>query len=176
MKEEFRDIEGYEGHYQVSNLGRVKSLSRVIINSRGQARPYKERILKGYNPSNNIPTKRDYLRVTLRINKTTKIPRIHNLVAMAFLNHKPDGHKIVIDHIDNDPLNNRVDNLQLISHRENTSKDKKGGTSKYTGVCWCKSTNKWKSNIYINGKSKYLGRFDDEYEAHLAYQRQKCLI
>jgi hypothetical protein len=85
------------------------------------------------------------------------------LVAMAFLNHKPDGtHKIVVDHINNNKLDNRVVNLQLISQRENLSKDRKDGTSKYVGVCWKKSRNKWQVDIKIDGKRKYLGLFTDE--------------
>ena len=47
-------------------------------------------------------------------------------------------HKLVVDHINNDPLDNRLENLQLISHRYNLSKDKKGGSSKFTGVSWDK--------------------------------------
>jgi hypothetical protein len=93
------------------------------------------------------------------------------LVGMAFLNHKPDGtNKICIDHINNDKLDNRLTNLQLITNRENTSKDRKGGTSKYVGVR-SSAINKWRAEIYINGKTKNLGTFTDEYEAHLAYQK-----
>jgi hypothetical protein len=91
---------------------------------------------------------------------------------MAFLNHKPDGtNKIVVDHINNIKTDNRLVNLQLISQRENTSKDKKNGTSQYTGVCWKKSKNKFEAQININNKYKYLGLFTDEYEAHLAYEK-----
>jgi hypothetical protein len=61
--------------------------------------------------------------------------------------------------------------LQLITNRENSSKDKKNGTSQYTGVSWNKSRNKWRVYININNKNKYLGLFTDEYEAHLVYQK-----
>ena len=53
---------------------------------------------------------------------------------MAFFGHVPGGYKIVVDHIDNNRLNNHVSNLQLITQRENSSKDRKNGTSQYTGV------------------------------------------
>jgi hypothetical protein len=92
------------------------------------------------------------------------------LVAMAFLNHKPCGHKLVVDHIDNNPLNDRLYNLQVITHRQNCSKDKKG-TSKYTGVTWEKRINKWKAHIRINSKLKYLGYFTDELKAANAYKK-----
>lgn len=94
----------------------------------------------------------------------------HILVAVHFLNHKSNGFKIIIDHIDNNKLNNNVSNLQLISVRENTSKDRKNKTSKYTGVSWYKITNKWKSSIRINGKVKHLGYFENELDASNAYQ------
>jgi hypothetical protein len=89
-----------------------------------------------------------------------------------FLNHKPDGHKLVVDHIDNDKSNNRRENLQIITSRENSSKDKKGYTSKYVGVCWNTQINKWQSRIMINGKVKYLGSFDRETEASKTYEHE----
>jgi len=67
-------------------------------------------------------------------------------------------------------LNNRVDNLQLVSPRENSSKDRHG-SSKYTGVNWLKNRGKWQANIQIDGKLKYLGVFDKEINAHNAYQK-----
>ena len=90
---------------------------------------------------------------------------------MAFLGHKLNGMKYIVDHIDNDKLNNNVDNLQVVSNRINSSKDRKG-SSKYTGVCWDKATNKWITKIYINGKNKTLGRFDCEIKASLTYQKE----
>ena len=96
---------------------------------------------------------------------------VNQIMAIAFLSHKPCGHKIVVDHIDNNKLNNKLYNLQLITHRENISKDKKG-SSKYTGVCWHKIKNKWQSSIAINGKIKYLGIFTNEIEAAQAYQNE----
>ena len=61
-------------------------------------------------------------------------------------------------------------NLQLISNRENSSKDQKGKTSDYTGVCWSKVKGKWHSQIQINGKNKHLGLFHSEEEAAKYYQ------
>ena len=153
-KEIFKNVPGYEGSYQVSNLGRVKSLK---LN--------REKLLKlglgGHC----------YFIVALCNEGKVKTINVHQLVAMAFLNHKPDcTTKVVVDHIDNNPLNNRLENLQLISARENWSKDKKG-SCKYAGVSWYKRTNKWRSQIMINGKPKRLGYFNCELEAHHAYQK-----
>jgi len=69
-------------------------------------------------------------------------------------------------------LNNRLDNLQLITHRENISKDRfrHNYSSKYVGVYWDKSRNKWMARIGINKKMKFLGRFTSELEANSAYK------
>tara|TARA_R110001606_G_scaffold354624_2_gene505338 strand:+ start:150 stop:635 length:486 start_codon:yes stop_codon:yes gene_type:complete len=161
MIEEFKDIEGYEGLYQVSNLGNVKSLKFK-----------KERILKG----TVIDT--GYLNVSLRKDGIRVVKKIHQLVAIAFLGHEPNGYKTVVDHINNNPLNNTLDNLQLITHRENLSKDKKGCSSDYTGVGWHKGAKKWHAQIYIKGKVKHLGLFTDELEAAESYiiELQKLYI
>tara|TARA_R110000803_G_scaffold173259_1_gene236012 strand:+ start:160 stop:660 length:501 start_codon:yes stop_codon:yes gene_type:complete len=158
--EEFRDVKGYEGLYEVSNIGRLKSLARK--NSAG--RRLKGRMLKLSNQSNG------YLNVGLSKNGTPKTLEVHQLVAVAFLGHEPCGHKIVVDHIDNNKLNNKVENLQLTTNRNNASKDRKGCSSKYTGVSWNEKDKRWKSQMYIDGKLKYLGYFTDELQASRAYQ------
>ena len=152
QQEEFRPVPGYEGYYEVSNFGNVKSLTN-------------DKILKPCLDG------RGYYKVTLSKDGKTKTIRIHILVDTAFLGHKPDGYKIVIDHIDNNKLNNNLTNLQLISQRDNSSKDKKNGTSQYSGVTWHKNTNKWRSQITVNGKKKHLGYFKLEEEAYEAYQK-----
>lgn len=166
MEEIWKDIPDYEGLYQVSNYGNVKSLSRKMV--KGKAIYIsKDKILKKSKDSSG------YLRVALHKNSNGLQISIHQLVAIAFLNHTPNGYKskIVIDHIDNNRLNNRLDNLQIISQRENTSKDRKGGASKYVGVSWDKRDSKYQSKIWVNRKYKCLGVFESEYDAHIAYQK-----
>ena len=163
MEEIWKDIPGYEGIYQVSNLGNVKSLPRIMI-KKGVFLS-NEKILK--SGINNL----GYLSVVL-FNKNTKTFKVHQLVAMAFLNHIPDGtYRLVVDHINRDKLDNKVENLQIITQRKNVSKDKKG-TSKYTGVSWNIRNKKWVSQIRINGKVKYLGLFNTELEASEAYKNK----
>lgn len=164
MQEIWKDIPNYEGFYQVSNLGGLKSLEREVKHSSGCFMVLKEKILR---PNKN---NRGYLVCTLCKSGKQKKFTIHQLVAITFLNHVICGYKLVVDHINNNPLDNRVENLQLVTQRENISKDKKGGTSKYTGVNWCKKSKKYRSDIRINGKKKFLGCFKNEYEAHLYYQ------
>lgn len=162
----WKDIPGYEGIYQVSDMGNVKSLSREMLLKGEYPIIIKEKILKPSRLSNG------YLILGLSKNGFIKKITVHTLVAMVFLNHKPDGtNKICVDHINNIKTDNRLVNLQLISQRENTSKDKKNGTSKYVGVCWKKSKNKFEAQIKVDGKNKYLGLFTDEHEAHLVYQK-----
>ena len=160
MQEEiFKDIPNYEGPYQVSNLGNVKSLNYASTN--------KEKLLKQINHK--------YLAVHLYKNKKLKTFKVHSLVYMTFKyeEYKNKNQK-VIDHINNNQLDNRLDNLQLISNRENLSKDRKSKTrtSKYIGVNWKKANNKWCAQISIKNKRIHLGLFEDEHEAHLCYQNK----
>jgi len=164
MKEIFKDIPGYEGLYQVSNLGRVKSLERKVKHYSGGVRIIKSRFLKIQK------CKKGYQRLTLSKYGNIELKKIHYLVAITFLNHKPCVTKLVVDHINNIKSDNRIDNLQLITNRENTSKDKINCTSKYTGVCWDKNASKWKSAIRKNKKKLHLGYFVNELDASIAYK------
>lgn len=103
MTEIWRDIKGFEGLYQVSNLGRVKSLN--------YKRTGKERVLKG------MRLKRGYLGVSLCKDGVLKTFYIHRLVAEAFI-PKVEG-KEFIDHINADKTDNRVENLRWTTHKEN---------------------------------------------------------
>lgn len=151
----WKDIPEYEGLYQVSNLGNVKNIQHTV-----------ERVLK-----NSLVKGTRYFRVSLCGSLKKENKNNHQLVAMAFLGHEPNGHKTIVDHINNNPLDNRVENLQLISNRENLSKDKKGYTSKYVGVTYRKDSNKWSARIRIKDKRIYLGSFESETKAHEAYKK-----
>lgn len=110
MKEVWKDIEGYEGLYQVSNYGRVKSLDRLIIYSDNRHAFYKGKILK---PSCDGCGK-GYLYVHIT---RKKIAKIHRLVAQAFL---PNPKNLLeINHIDGNTKNNNLNNLEWISHKNN---------------------------------------------------------
>lgn len=159
MKEVWKDLPNYEGIYKVSNLGRVKSMPRdAVLN---------ERILNGSDCG------RGYIKVSLHKNGKRKDFKVHKLIAIAFLGHIPCGMNQVIDHIDENKKNNRVDNLQVVSNRYNCSKYRltQNKTSKYTGVHWNEKRKKWVAQITINNKLKALGRFINEEDAHNAYQK-----
>ena len=162
MEEIWKDVIGYEGLYQVSNLGNVKSLPKEWFSGINTIRKHYGKILKKTLNSST------YLGVNLRKNNKPKTFQVHQLVAIAFLGHKPCGHKIVIDHINDNKLDNRLENLQIVSHRFNTHKTQTNYTSKYKGVFKLKST--WKATISIEGKQLHLGCFNCELTAHQAYQ------
>jgi len=126
----------------------------------------KECILKPY-----INTTGYYI-VGLHCNKKQKTLKIHKLVAIAFLNHTPCGYKYVINHKDLNKLNNHVDNLEIVTQRENANHKHLNSSSKYTGVSWRKDKNKWCAYIWINKKLNHLGFFINEIEANQAYQNK----
>ena len=90
----------------------------------------------------------------------------------CFLNHTRCGYKKVINHIDNNKLNNVFTNLELVSQRENANKKHLKSTSKYTGVSLPKGRKHWRSIIMIKGKNISLGNFKTELEANNAYQKK----
>lgn len=165
MKEIYKDIKGYEGIYQVSNFGNVKSLEREVICRSGSVRTVKERVLKfGVDHGG-------YFLVCLYQDRKPKTRTVHQLVAVAFLKHKPCGYKLVINHIDFNKQNNHVSNLEIVTQRDSTNQKHIKSASKYTGVTWSKNSEKWMAQIKKNGKLKYLGLFTDELEASNAYQQ-----
>ena len=161
MIENWKDIPDYNGKYQVSDLGNVRSIDRMVRGRYGLIK-LKGRVLKKGISSNG------YYTVNLSVNDKNKTFLVHQLVAIVFLNHKPNGHKLVIDHIDNNKLNNNYKNLQITTQRHNLSKNKKG-TSRYTGVSWDSKNKKWIVFIRRGGVKRFLGRFDCEIEASKAY-------
>jgi hypothetical protein len=157
-KEIWKVIPNFES-YLASNLGNIKSLNYMNTGI--------PTLLKQYEKKDG------YMTVALCKNGKQKRFDVQVLIAMAFLGHVPCGHEIEVDHKNGIRTDNRVENLQLLSGAEHRRKPKKimNTSSQYTGVYWDKIENKWLTQIYIDGKRKYLGRFKDEYEAHLSYQK-----
>ena len=151
MEEIYKDVIGYEGIYQVSNFGNVKSCKTGLIR-------------------NYYLEKNGYYSITLRKNGTGNTRKVHQLVAESFLNHKRCGYKLVINHIDFNKINNKVDNLEIVTNRENSNRKHIESSSKYVGVQWNTEKRKWKSTIRINGNRNHLGYFNNELEASEAYQ------
>lgn len=81
------------------------------------------------------------------------------------------GDKREIDHKNHKTLDNRRINIRICTHQQNLMNHKlhSNTSSKYKGVYWDKQHKKWRARIYIKGKRKHLGRFEDEKQAALAY-------
>lgn len=162
--EEWKDILGYKGLYQVSNLGRVKGLKRTIVRSNGVIYSAKEKIMKIHKSTNN------YSIVILNKDGISKTKQLHQLVASAFLKYDPCPINAVVNHIDHNRTNNLLSNLEIVSQRKNSNKKHLKSSSKYTGVCWDKTNKYWKASIRIDGKIKHLGTFKNEFAASNIYE------
>ena len=113
MKEIWKDIQNYDGLYQVSNLGNVKSLERYFPskNPKTPIAHVNEKILK------LSANKKGYLSANLYKNGKMKNIQVHRLVAQAFLPNP--SNKLYVNHIDGNKCNNRVDNLEWVTPSEN---------------------------------------------------------
>jgi hypothetical protein len=162
-QEIWKDIPDYEGIYQASNLGRVKSLARRInYKSFPYFRDVKEIIMKEHI------NKSGYKVLTLRKEGNPTTFRTHQLIAITFLNHKKDGNNMVVDHINGDKLNNNLFNLNVIHNRLNISKGMR--PNGFTGVH--KRYNKYRAMIRVNNNLIHLGTFETAEEASLAYNKE----
>lgn len=126
-----------------------------------------------------------YKRVSIwNDDKKNKTLKIHQLVAMAYLDFKLDGlsnSKLVIDHIDNNKLNNYLHNLQIITRDQNSRRIKKVRKSGLKPGVY-RVGNKFKSFITINKKKLDLGLFNNEIDAYNEYmiyfnkEMENCII
>ena len=104
----------------------------------------------------------------LKVRMDDKLYLLHKVLFQMHHGYTPH----CVDHADNNPLNNRIDNLReatLSQNSWNTRKQSKKCSSIYKGVNQIKATSKWRAYICINYKQKHLGCFDTEEEAAQAY-------
>jgi len=165
--EQWKDIPDYEGLYQASDLGRIKSMPKHKNHSSGVGTFLsKEKILSqaisGF-----------YYKITLYLENKRYQYGTHQLIAITFLNHIPNRNAINVDHINNIKNDNRLINLQLITPRENRIKDSYNKTG-YTGVRQDK--NKFQAYIHFKSKIVSLGYFDAPELASEKYQEALLLI
>ena len=154
--EEWRDLEGYDYKYQVSNLGRVRRLKRYPRKGDSVYRTFK-----------GSADKKGYLRVVLIRDKKPYTAKIHRLVSKLFLPGFTED--ITVNHKDFDKSNNRVSNLENVSvaenirHYQEAYKRKRG--AKRVGVMFHRGIQKWLCRVTYMGKRYSLGVFPSEGEA-----------
>lgn len=107
----WKPVVGYEGAYEVSDTGQVRSLDRIVYSTQGRKYFKPGRVLKTNTPGNRYP------RATLRLNGKTTPKHVHRIVAEAFIPN-PEGLPVV-RHLNDIPDDNRVENLAWGTHYDN---------------------------------------------------------
>lgn len=144
----WKDIKEYEGYYQVSNLGRIKSLSRIVDNHSGFKKKLKEKIL---NPS---ISKTGYLVVSFKKNNKRKTFKVHRLIAFAFIPEVCG--KTFVNHKNGIKTDNSISNLEWCTIKENNDHAVKSNLRKDIGVNNNNSKLKEKDVIFIRTSSLML--------------------
>lgn len=152
--EEWRDIKGLENRYQVSNLGRVKSLDRIVIYKNGIERFYKSQIKKQHFDRDK------YLLVTI----DKKQFKVHRLVALNFIDN-PNNYPQV-NHINCDKSYNVKDNLEWVTQEQNMFHAVEHGLSK---ICKYGNNNSAKKINQYDLKGNYIKTFDYIEEIFITY-------
>lgn len=149
----WKDIPGYEGEYQVSNMGRVKS----TVFYKGT----KERLLT--LSERKLPHKKGYLRVRLGRRPSRDCISVHRLVMEVFVGKSNKQ----VNHINEDKQDNRLENLEYCTNRENTSMYHSTKRDLPTGVYARKNSTgiRYFCNAWVNGGMKTFGTYDTIEEA-----------
>lgn len=126
---------------------------------RSNGRKYRRKLVK------NIANANGYCDVSFKGRNV----RYHRIIWVLLNGDIPAG--MEIDHIDGNRVNNSITNLRLVSQRENTQNRIEHRNGRLVGCYYDKQRRKWRAQIQVNDKSKSLGRFHTEQEAHEAYKR-----
>lgn len=158
-----KTILNYTELYEISNLGRIKSLPKTWAVGNGK-RTKPETFLKpGADPDG-------YLSVVLCKDKIRKTFKVHLLVWDHFGNQNRKDGDNKVDHINANKCDCSINNLQLLSHRNNCIKrDQQNGKELPPGVSVSSNRKKFRARIIVDGKEKHLGTFDNPLLAAKAY-------
>lgn len=169
MNEEYwLPIQGWQGLYEVSNLGRIKSLRRQIL---AGSRKY---ILRGRFLKQRCD-KDGYLLVDLHNQGNVVTFKVHRLVAEAFIENPQE--KPQVNHKDGNRANNLLQNLEWVTDSENkyhrfSELQAPCGESGFYGVNWRADRGKWRAYTSLGGY-RHLGLFDDKEEAIKAAEKAR---
>lgn len=155
--EEWRDIKGYEGLYQVSNMGNVRSVTHTTVHRDGKVVRYEGKMLTPHNGD------RGYKFVNLSKNGIVNLANVHRLVAETFL-PKDDG-KNVVNHKDGNKHNNTVENLEWVTYSENSKHAVRNGLLDMEPFIAAGSTARKKKIAQIDASGKTIKVFDSAAEA-----------
>ena len=162
--ETWRVIQGYEGVYEASDMGRIRRVDGKVYDRGLKAyKSIKGRVLKPKIKNNG------YARVCLCAGGMCEEKYVHRIIAECF--HGSDPGFLDVDHINGERTDNRASNLRWSNRSANIRNSSRyhNSSSEYYGVCWDKHAQKWKSNIAYKGKVIHLGNFVSEFEAAKAY-------
>jgi len=129
-EEQWLDIPGYEGYYQVSDAGRIRSLDRTITYKNGKRYRKRGRVLRPAIKAGG------YLQVALNMNAEVVTPKVHSLVALAFLGERPAG--LQVCHNNGDPSDNRPENLRYDTPASNSADIIAHGNNRQRNKTHCK--------------------------------------
>lgn len=161
-REKWRPVVGYEDLYQVSSIGRVRSLAVKVRNKQG-LRTHPGRVLAQRKNTAG------YWTVDLCSGGKRKHVTVSSLMGAAFLGVPPGGK---VDHRNRDRGDNLLSNLRPATTSQNGANARgRRRTSEYKGVSWFASREKWRAVICVNRKQHHLGYFTDPTEAAKAYDR-----
>ncbi len=161
---------GIETNIEITKCGRIKKIEKDWY-GKGKG---SNSVYYGEVPKEKIKISvKNYYQIFVQIfgEKARRIP-IHQIVASVFLGYKFQGHKMVVDHIDSNTLNNDLNNLRVVTQRENVSKERSLKSGLPTGVSYRDDLKKYRAKIRINKKQIHLGLFNTTEEASIAYQNK----
>lgn len=172
----WKEIPNFEGYYEASNKGKIRSMQRSVPNSEKGSR-----LSKAKEIAQNSTTRSNYLYVQLWKHNKVHRMSVHRMVALTFIPNPLS--KSEVNHIDGNKINNLVDNLEWVTSSENKRHAFKIGlrkndahvakqigtkynaVSKYHNVTYDKSRNQWKASIKVEGKMLFQKRFKYEDDA-----------
>lgn len=180
MKSRWRPVVGYEGFYEVSDLGEVRSLPRCVY-SKWVGKRRLQKPIPGVLLVPGVDNKKGHLRVKLYSNGKRTRQQVHRVVLSAFVGPCPTG--MEARHLDGDPSNNSLKNLcwgtaienwrDRYDHGTAVSITFRTNTSGHRGVSWAKNLSKWHAYIGLNPRTNlgWFPTFEEACSARVAAEK-----